>query len=79
MKSAADCTSVSLSHLGIKERRFHEYLAKRKISAFAPIEMAKAMKVSNRTIINWCAALCKVGLLEPEVVGSRIRSYKVIE
>ena len=40
--------------------------------------MAKAMKVSNRTIINWCAALCKVGLLEPEAVGSRIRSYKVI-
>ena len=78
MESAADRASASLSHLGIKERRFHEYLAKRKISAFAPIEMSKAMKVSNRTIINWCAALCKVGLLEPEVVGSRIRSYKVI-
>ena len=41
------------------------------------IEMAKAMKVSNRTIINWCAALCKVWLLEPEVSGSRIRSYRV--
>ena len=77
-KSAADRASVSLSHLGLKERRFHEYLTKKRISSFAPVEMAKAMKVTNRTIINWCAALSKVGLLKPEVVGSRIRSYKVV-
>ena len=68
---------TSLSHVGIKERRFYEYLKKRKVDAFTPIEMAKAMKVSNRTVINWCAALVKVGMIEPELAGKRIRAYKL--
>ena len=42
-------------------------------------EMAKVMKVSNRTIINWAVALVKSGLLEPQLVQKRIRSYRVIQ
>ena len=69
--------SASLTHLGLKERRFFEYLKRNKITEFTPIEMAKAMNVTNRTIINWCAALAKNGLLEPNLVNKRIRSYSV--
>lgn len=70
--------SASLSHLGPKERRFFDYLKKKKIGEFTPIEMAKAMKVTNRTIINWCASLAKNGLIEPNLTGKRIRSYSVM-
>lgn len=73
----ADKTAASLSHLGLKERRFFKYLKSRNVVDFTPAEMAKVMKVSNRTIINWCAELARVGLVEPEIVGQRIRSYKL--
>lgn len=39
--------------------------------------MAKVMKVTNRTIINWCATLAKNGRVEPNLTGKRIRSYSV--
>ena len=55
------------------------YLRKKRIDEFTPIEMAKVMKVSNRTIINWAVALAKSGLLEPQLVQKRIRSYRVIQ
>lgn len=67
-----------LSQVGYKERRFFEYLKKKKIGEFTPVEMAEAMKVTNRTIINWCASLAKNGLIEPNLTGKRIRSYSVV-
>ena len=66
------------SFLNLKERKFLDYLVEKKIPAFAPVEMAKIFKVSNRTIINWCAGLVKNGFLTPEIVASRIRSYSVV-
>ena len=44
-----------------------------------PIELAKPLKVSNRTIINWCAALVNNGFLVPDFAGERIRSYSMKE
>ena len=75
--AVSDLTSA-LTHLSFKERRFFDYLMRKKIDEFTPIEMAKAMKVTNRTVINWSVALAKNGLLEPQLVQKRIRSYRVV-
>ena len=79
LANAVDDPTPALTHLSLKERRFFDYLRKKKIDEFTPIEMAKAMKVSNRTIINWAVALAKNGLLEPQLVQKRIRSYRVVQ
>lgn len=65
------------SFLNLKERRFLSYLAERKIETFAPVDLARALKVSNRTVINWCVALVKGGFLVPDACGRRIRSYSL--
>lgn len=67
--------AAGASFLGAKERRFLAYLVRRDIRAFTPVELAKPLKVTNRTIINWCAALVKNGFLLPNMTGRRIRSY----
>lgn len=68
---------ASLSHLGESERAFFEQLIEEEISEFRPIDMAKRFGVSNRTVINWCAKLAAVGLLEPRIVRERTTSYAV--
>lgn len=69
-------TSAALSHVNQKERDFYARLLEEGIEEFTPIEMSRMLGVSNRTIINWSAALAKAGLLEPQLVKQRIRSYK---
>ena len=68
-------TETSLSHLNKKEKAFYYYLRDNNIEKFTPIELSETFSVSNRTIINWCSALCKNGLLKAELVNKRIRSY----
>ncbi|MGN0847392.1 MAG: Fic family protein [Kiritimatiellia bacterium] len=68
---------VALTHLGKRERSFYDYLRTHGIEEFQPIDLATKFKVTNRTVINWCAALVKCGLLEPRLGGRRIRSYIV--
>ena len=58
---------------------FLDYLLEKKIAAFAPVDLARVLKVSNRTVINWCAALVKNGFLVPDLSGQRIRSYSLTE
>lgn len=67
-----------LSHLPAKERAFCEHLLDEGVEEFAPIDAARAFGVTNRTVINWSAALAEVGLLEPQLVKQRIRSYRVV-
>lgn len=67
-----------LSHLSPKERAFYEHLLDEGVEEFAPIDAARAFGVTNRTVINWSAALAEVGLLEPQLVKQRIRSYRVV-
>ena len=69
----------SLSHLGKRERAFLDYLVRHEVTRFAPIDLAKAFKVTNRTVINWCASLAKNGFLAPDVSGRRIRFYTVVK
>lgn len=75
-EASSERTTTALSHLNQKERDFYTYLIEEGIDEFTPIEMSRLLGVSNRTIINWSAALSKVGLLEPQLVKQRIRSYK---
>lgn len=73
-----DIATERLSHLSNKAKAFLNYLTKNNVSIFTPIEMSQKMKVTNRTIINWCYELSNNGFLEPILVNKRIRHYKVI-
>ena len=77
-EAAASQLNASLSHLSPKERAFYEHLLDEGVEEFAPIDAARAFGVTNRTVINWSAALAEVGLLEPQLVKQRIRSYRVV-
>ena len=67
------------SHLSNKAKVFLEYLRKHHFVSFAPIDMAEKLKVSNRTIINWCSELTSNGYLKPMIVNKRIRNYELLE
>ena len=73
--SGQERRTVALSHLGAKEKAFLAHLEAEDIRRFAPSERAKALGVTNRTIINWCAGLVRAGFLRPETGGTRIRFY----
>ena len=77
-EAASSQLNASLSHLSPKERAFYEHLLDEGVEEFAPIDAARAFGVTNRTVINWSAALAEVGLLEPQLVKQRIRSYRVV-
>ncbi len=64
-----------LSHLNDKEKEFLSYLIENQIREFAPIELARRLGVSNRTVINRCARLAENGFLRPNIVNQRIRTY----
>ena len=76
--SAAASIEATLTHLGPRERRFYEHLVESETEEFRPIDMAREFGVTNRTIINWCAKLASNGLLEPQLVKKRIRSYRIV-
>ena len=67
------------SHLSKKGKAFLDYLIKHNISIVIPIDLAKKMNVTNRTIINWCSELAKNGYLKPIIVNKRIRQYELIK
>ena len=68
-----------LSHLSKKAKDFLNYLDKNNVLSFAPIDLAKKLKVTNRTIINWCSELVNNGYLKPVIVNKRIRHYELIK
>lgn len=73
-----DNMNERLSHLSNKAKTFLNYLRKNKIDTFTPIEMSLKMKVTNKTIINWCIELSNNGFLKPIIVNKRIRNYRLI-
>ena len=77
--SAGRQSEAGSSFLNVKERRFLEYLVRKRIAVFAPGELARPLKVTNRTIVNWCAALVRNGFLLPDTSGQRIRTYEVTD
>ena len=68
-----------LSHLSKKAKDFLNYLDKNNVLSFTPIELANKLKVTNRTIINWCSELVNNGYLRPVIVNKRIRHYELIK
>ena len=68
-----------LSHLSKKAKYFLNYLDKNNVLSFAPIDLANKLKVTNRTIINWCSELVTNGYLRPVIVNKRIRHYELIK
>ena len=78
LKETSNNENERLSHLSNKAKQFLEYLNRYNIIRFAPIDLSYKLKVTNRTIINWCSELAKNGYIMPIVVEKRIRQYEVI-
>lgn len=72
-----DELAISLSHLSVKERNLLAFLLENRIYSFTPIEISRQIGVTNKTVINRCAALTANGFLIPNLVKERIRSYDV--
>lgn len=70
---------ASLSYLSKTEKDFLSYLLKHHFKKFKPIELARPLKVSARTIANWSAGLSKNGFLKPNLVKKRITSYSLTD
>lgn len=68
---------ISLSHLKKREKEFLKYIIEEHYTEFTPIEVSRAIGVSNRTVINRCAILAENGFLVPVLVKQRIRSYRI--
>ncbi|WP_165062500.1 Fic family protein [Adlercreutzia sp. ZJ154] len=72
---AENGVEASLSHLRMKEKDLLVFILNENIWEFAPIELAKRLGVTNKTIINRTVGLVKSGFIEPVLVKERIRSY----
>lgn len=66
-------------YLSPKAHFFLKYLNKNNLVRFTPIELSQKMRVTNRTIINWCVELTNNGFLKPIIVNKRIRHYELIK
>ena len=75
--SLKEQSAAAMTFLNVKEKDFLHYITKNHIVTFTPTEMAAKLKVTNRTIINWCVNLAKNGFIKPNLVNQRIRSYTV--
>lgn len=79
IEKSNDNKQERLSHLSKKAKDFLSYLEKNNVLSFTPIELANKLKVTNRTIINWCSELVNNGYLRPVIVNKRIRHYELIK
>lgn len=79
LQESNDNNQERLSHLSKKAKDFLKYLDKNNVLVFAPIDLASKLRVTNRTIINWCSELVNNGYLRPVIVNKRIRRYEVIK
>lgn len=79
LEESKDNEQERLSHLSKKAKDFLNYLDKNNVLSFAPIDLANKLKVTNRTIINWCSELVNNGYLRPVIVSKRIRHYELIK
>ena len=72
-----DELSAGLSFLKTKEKELLNFLVRKKLYEFSPISISLMTGVTNRTIINRCAKLVRVGFLEPVVANERIMTYRL--
>lgn len=67
----------SLSYLKEKEKELLVYLLNLQQREFTPIEVSRAIGVTNKTIITRLSVLVKAGFVVPHIVNERIRSYEL--
>jgi len=67
----------SLSYLNIKEKALLAFLLEKHLLEFAPVDVSRALGVTNKTIINRCVKLASAGFLVPNIVKERIRTYSL--
>lgn len=79
IEESNDNKQERLSHLSKKAKDFLSYLNRNNVLSFTPIDLANKLKVTNRTIINWCSELVNNGYLRPVIVNKRIRHYELIK
>ncbi len=77
--SGEDKIRGSFSYLKGKERELLLFLLKQNRVEFTPIEVSRAIGVSNKTVINRLAVLAKNGFVDPILVNQRIRSYRLTD
>lgn len=78
-KNENDGIEESMSYLDKKDKDFLLYLLSNKINEYAPIDIAKDLKINNKTVINRSTKLVSGGFLIPEIVNERVRKYKLSE
>lgn len=66
---------AGLARLGAKEKGLLAHLLEHGVREYTPIDVSRALGVTNRTVINWTAALVENGFVEPVISGQRVRSY----
>lgn len=66
-----------ISNLSIREKELLLYLVSNGKYRFTPIEISKAIGVTNKTVINRLVALTDNGFVSPVKVNERIRSYEL--
>ena len=72
-----DSIEAGMSYLNSKEKEFLIWLIDNNVNEFKPIDVAKVLNVTNKTVINRCAKLCTQGFLVPVIVKERVRSYRI--
>lgn len=78
-ENAEENIASSFSYLSRKEKELLKYLLDNKIYRFAPVDVARELGVTNKTIINRCVNLTNNGFLKPEIVKTRIRYYRLTD
>ena len=69
----------SLSYLKTREKELLVFLLNLQQRKFSPIEISRAIGVTNKTVITRLAVLVKNGFVIPHIVNERIRSYELSE
>lgn len=77
--SSEETLAGGLSYLKEKEKELLLYLIRTHRTEFTPVEISRALEVTNKTVINRTAALVRTGFVAPLIVRERIRSYRLSE
>ena len=79
METNKQSEQVNLSYLNKKDKELLAYLIENKMYEFKPVDVAGALKVTNKTVINRCAKLYSNGFVVPVITGVRIMAYRLTE
>lgn len=74
-----DTVNTTLSRLSGRSRDLLKHILEEKKSEYRPIDVAKDLGVTNRTVINWTAELVNEGFVTPVLVRERVTAYRISE